>query len=93
MTKIEHDIIISIFGEKPCIVLDRIGNKEEDLKNNFAIQKNLWRKWFLDGSFTLAAMFTLQLTPAMLKKKFASYENFVEYKPLKWSGEFMGVWW
>jgi len=61
--------------------------------DEFERQKNIGRGWLLDRSFTLDAMFTLQLTPAMLRKKFQSYENFINYKPLKWSGEFMGVWW
>ena len=93
MTQIEYDIIMAIFGEKEPIVLDRTESEKMDLHNEFERQKKIWRGWFLDGSFTLAQMFTLHLNPAMLKKKFASYENFVEYKPLKWSGEFMGVWW
>lgn len=93
MTQIEYDIIIAIFGEKEPIVLDRTETKEMELHNNFELQKKIWRGWFLDGSFTLDAMFTLQLTPAMLKKKFSSYEEFSTYFPLKWSGEFMGVMW
>jgi len=93
MTQMEHDLIIEIFGKNEPIVLEHTETKEMDAHNEFERQKKIWRGWFLDGSFTLDQMFTLQITPAMLRKKFQSYENFVEYKPLKWSGEFMGVWW
>lgn len=93
MTQMEHDLILEIFGKDEPIVLERTETKEMDAHNEFERQKKIWRGWFLDGSFTLSGMFTLQITPAMLKKKFSNFYNFIEYRPLKWSGEFMGVMW
>ena len=93
MTQMEHELILEIFGKEEPIVLERTETEKMDLHNEFERQKKIWRGWFLDGSFTLSGLFTLQITPAMLKKKFQSYENLINYKPLKWAGEFMGVWW
>ena len=93
MTQMEHDLILEIFGKDEPLVLDRTDTEKMDKHNEFERQKKIWRGWFLDGSFTLSGLFTLQITPAMLKKKFQSYENFINYKPLKWDVEFMGVWW